>query len=199
MIDFTQVLVGSGLVFLIGFIVLALPLMFLASGWLLPLYELLFTEVATDAVPLVVRSAPVARRSAAPRRSVSRKLAVSPRPARKVAAKKKAAPKKKVAAKRKVAPKKKSAAVPTGARLDPEMGVVFTKRPKVVDDLKKISGVGKVLEGKLHTAGIYTYRQIAGWKVAQIAAFDGLLSFKGRIQRDGWKRQAAALVRAARG
>ncbi|WP_350334092.1 NADH-quinone oxidoreductase subunit NuoE [Coralliovum pocilloporae] len=61
------------------------------------------------------------------------------------------------------------------------------------DDLKKISGVGKVIEGKLQGLGITTFAQIAAWTEADIAAFDEKLSFKGRIQRDNWIEQAKQL------
>lgn len=58
------------------------------------------------------------------------------------------------------------------------------------DDLKKISGVGPVLEEKLHGLGIYHYRQIAGFTPGDIAAVDAELNFKGRIERDDWLTQA---------
>jgi len=62
------------------------------------------------------------------------------------------------------------------------------------DDLKKISGVGPVLEEKLNKLGIYHYKQIAGFSATDIAAIDDALSFKGRIERDGWLAQATQLM-----
>ncbi len=62
------------------------------------------------------------------------------------------------------------------------------------DDLKKISGVGPVLEGKLNGLGIYHFWQIARWNEAEIAWVDGFLNFKGRIQRDEWIAQASKLA-----
>lgn len=62
------------------------------------------------------------------------------------------------------------------------------------DDLKKISGVGPVLEEKLNAMGIYHYRQIAALTESDIAAIDGALNFKGRIERDGWLDQAKKLM-----
>lgn len=59
------------------------------------------------------------------------------------------------------------------------------------DDLKRISGVGPALEKKLHGFGITTFAQIAAWTPEDIAEFDDKLSFKGRIERDGWLDQAA--------
>ena len=62
------------------------------------------------------------------------------------------------------------------------------------DDLKKLSGVGPALEKKLHEAGITTFEQIAAWTEADVAAIDEKLSFKGRIEREGWVEQARKLV-----
>jgi large subunit ribosomal protein L21 len=58
------------------------------------------------------------------------------------------------------------------------------------DDLKALSGVGPALEKKLHEAGITSFAQIAAWTEADIAEVDEKLSFKGRIQREGWVEQA---------
>lgn len=58
------------------------------------------------------------------------------------------------------------------------------------DDLKELSGVGPALEKKLHEAGITSFAQIAAWTEADIAEVDEKLSFKGRIQREGWVDQA---------
>ncbi len=63
------------------------------------------------------------------------------------------------------------------------------------DDLKLISGVGPVLEGKLHALGITTYAQVAKFKKADIAKVDEVLNFKGRIERDEWVKQAKALAK----
>lgn len=220
--DVTQLILTSGLVFLLGFLTLILPLLYLIGGpfksWLEA--NLLSPQSTSSALP--VRSAPSARRKVMQRSTAgSRKAAVSRtragKPAaasskpRKKAAKAKSTSKaatkstskrkvtKKAASKKPAAKKiaaRKSAATkpaPAGAKRDPKLGVIYTKKPAEVDDLKKISGVAKVLEGKLHAQGIYTYRQIADWKNDQMNAFGELLSFKNRIQRDEWKKQAAAL------
>ncbi len=64
------------------------------------------------------------------------------------------------------------------------------------DDLKKLTGVGPVLEKTLNEFGIYHYRQIAGLKKADIAEIDEALNFKGRIERDEWIKQAKELVKS---
>ena len=58
------------------------------------------------------------------------------------------------------------------------------------DDLKQLSGVGPALEKKLHEAGVTTFAQIAAWTEEDVAAMDEKLSFKGRIEREGWIEQA---------
>ena len=63
------------------------------------------------------------------------------------------------------------------------------------DDLKQLSGVGPALEKKLHAAGVTSFAQIAAWGEAEIAEFDEKLSFKGRIEREGWVEQAKELAK----
>ncbi len=62
------------------------------------------------------------------------------------------------------------------------------------DDLKKLSGVGPALEKKLLAAGVTSLVQIAAWTDADVAAMDEQLSFKGRIEREGWIAQAKELA-----
>jgi large subunit ribosomal protein L21 len=63
------------------------------------------------------------------------------------------------------------------------------------DDLKKLSGVGPALEKKLHEAGVTSFAQIAAWTEADVADMDEKLSFKGRIEREGWIAQAKDLAK----
>lgn len=62
------------------------------------------------------------------------------------------------------------------------------------DDLKELKGVGPALEKKLHDAGVTSFAQIAAWGPDDIAEMDDKLSFKGRIERDGWIEQATKLA-----
>lgn len=71
----------------------------------------------------------------------------------------------------------------------------FTAPAGEPDDLKKISGVGKVLEGKLNALGITKFEQIAAFTADDVAKVDDLLNFKGRIDRDDWIAQATALAK----
>lgn len=61
-------------------------------------------------------------------------------------------------------------------------------------DLKKLSGVGPALEKKLIAAGVTSLEQVAAWTKADVTKIDEELSFKGRIEREGWIAQAKELT-----
>ena len=63
------------------------------------------------------------------------------------------------------------------------------------DDLKQISGVGPKLEKTLNGLGFWHFSQIAKWTKKDIAIVDDELSFKGRIERDDWVKQAKSLAK----
>jgi large subunit ribosomal protein L21 len=102
----------------------------------------------------------------------------APRDAEAAPAPKAAKPKADAAPKAAAKPKAEKAAAPAAAG----------------DDLKQLSGVGPALEKKLHEAGVTTFAQIAAWNEDDIAAMDEKLSFKGRIEREGWVEQAKTLA-----
>ncbi len=115
-----------------------------------------------------------------------------PKAAKKAAPKKAdAKPAEKPAAK-KAAPKAAAAAGAVAA------GALFAAQDGEPDDLKQISGVGPVLEKKLHGLGITKFAQVAAFTADDIAKVDDALSFKGRIERDNWLEQAAELAKAAK-
>jgi predicted flap endonuclease-1-like 5' DNA nuclease len=59
------------------------------------------------------------------------------------------------------------------------------------DDLKDIVGIGPFLERKLHSLGIYTFRQVANFTKEDITKVNELIEFfPGRIDRDNWVDQA---------
>lgn len=94
------------------------------------------------------------------------------------------------------APKKKAKAEPKTEAPAADAEPLFTQTADAPrDDLKKISGVGPALEKKLHALGVYTFAQIAAFTPDDIAKVDERLNFKGRIERDDWLGQAAALAR----
>ena len=61
-------------------------------------------------------------------------------------------------------------------------------------DLKKLSGIGPALEKKLVAAGVTSLEQVAAWTEADVTKIDEELSFKGRIEREGWIVQAKELT-----
>lgn len=62
------------------------------------------------------------------------------------------------------------------------------------DDLSKLTGVGKVMVGKLNEAGITTFKQIAELTAEGIAELDEKVAAKGKIERDDWVQQAKDLM-----
>ena len=62
-----------------------------------------------------------------------------------------------------------------------------------VDDLKRIRGIGVLIEKKLNSLGISSYDQIANWTAADIAHISEVLDFRGRIERENWIEQARIL------
>ncbi len=97
---------------------------------------------------------------------------------------------------------KTAAAKAAPAAAAPEAGIAATRPENLLtearggqpDDLKRISGVGPKLEGLLHQNGVFHYDQIAAWTPEEVAYMDDQLSFKGRIARDNWIEQAAAMA-----
>ena len=63
------------------------------------------------------------------------------------------------------------------------------------DDLKRIKGVGAVLEKKLNRLGITRFAQVADFSADDIARVDAVLDFKGRIEREDWIGQARGLAK----
>ena len=85
-------------------------------------------------------------------------------------------------------------AVGTGSATGAEAAAPVAETAVSSDDLKVLSGVGPALEKKLLAAGVTSFAQIAAWTEEDIAAFNEKLSFKGRIEREGWVDQAKAQI-----
>lgn len=84
--------------------------------------------------------------------------------------------------------------VPSGLLPEDFRQPASIEKPEAPDDLKAIAGIGPKLEQVLNGLGIWTYGQIAGWTVQEVAWADDYLGFKGRIGRDDWIGQAATLA-----
>jgi NADH-quinone oxidoreductase subunit E len=84
------------------------------------------------------------------------------------------------------------AAAAEAAEVEPER-LSAPRAGQEPDDLKRITGVGPKLEALLHEMGFYHFDQIAAWTPAEVAWVDARLTFKGRIERDDWIKQARRL------
>jgi NADH-quinone oxidoreductase subunit E len=73
--------------------------------------------------------------------------------------------------------------------------LVFERPAGPPDNLKFISGVGPVIEGRLNAMGITRFDQIAAFGPEDLARIDTALNFRGRVMRDNWIGQAEALAR----
>lgn len=102
---------------------------------------------------------------------------------------------------KKAAKKAEPKAEPKEAKAEPKKAEAKKAEPKAAakkeaaDDLKKLSGVGPVLEKKLNEAGVTSFAQIAAWKKKDIEEMDEKLDFKGRIEREDWVAQAKELAK----
>ena len=72
---------------------------------------------------------------------------------------------------------------------------LFSSAPEVSDDLKRIKGIGAVIEKTLNELGVYQFEQISQWSNENCAWVDNFLSFPGRIDRENWVDQATLLAK----
>jgi predicted flap endonuclease-1-like 5' DNA nuclease len=66
-------------------------------------------------------------------------------------------------------------------------------RVSAPQDLKRIRGIGVLIEKKLNQLGVLTYDHIANWTAQDIERVSQSLDFKGRIERENWIEQARIL------
>jgi len=92
------------------------------------------------------------------------------------------------------------AAAPVPAKPEPEKisddwkPKFFTEAPAKVDDIKRIKGIGAVIEKTLNELGVYQFEQIASWDEDNCKWVDNFLAFPGRIKREDWVNQAKLLA-----
>jgi len=73
---------------------------------------------------------------------------------------------------------------------------VGTATEEQKDNFSKIIGIGPFIEAKLNSIGIFTYDQISRFTEEDIDHVTRLIEFfHGRIERDGWVRQAVKLIK----
>jgi predicted flap endonuclease-1-like 5' DNA nuclease len=71
---------------------------------------------------------------------------------------------------------------------------LVSPRGGVADDLKRIKGIGRQNEGRLHGLGIWHFDQIASWVKDEALWVGSYLAFPGRIEREEWIKQAKTLA-----
>ncbi len=81
----------------------------------------------------------------------------------------------------------------------PEAALRAATQNKIVrspasSDLKRIRGIGVLIEKKLNSMGVASYEQIANWTAQDIDRVSQQLDFKGRIERENWVEQARILA-----
>ena len=62
------------------------------------------------------------------------------------------------------------------------------------DNLKRIRGIGELIERKLQSMGFATYGAIADWTEQDVQRVSETLEFRGRIERENWIEQARILA-----
>ena len=88
----------------------------------------------------------------------------------------------------------RSAAEATDGRGEEEPVASGTASSSEPDDLTRIKGVGKVLEGRLHELGITTFEQLAALGPDDVARASARMGFGDRVERDAWIAQAGRLA-----
>lgn len=80
-------------------------------------------------------------------------------------------------------------------QIDNEVKLQVAPAPAgVLDDLKEIRGIGPATEKRLNSAGIVSWRQMAGLSEDDLLAVADLLKISvDRIKREQWVEQARAL------
>ncbi len=91
-------------------------------------------------------------------------------------------------------PKKETPANEPNASSDGKPLGLSAPRDGKGDDLKRIKGIGPKIEKTLNELGIYHFDQIASWSRKTVKWVDNYLSFKGRIDREKWIKQAKLLA-----
>lgn len=76
----------------------------------------------------------------------------------------------------------------------PASGIGSSRRIGLPSDLKRIRGIGVLIEKRLHSLGVTSYEHIANWTASDIDRISQTLDFKGRIERENWVEQARILA-----
>ena len=66
---------------------------------------------------------------------------------------------------------------------------------KDADDLKQLTGVGPAYEKKLNGIGVFTFQQVSKLNKKSTEILETLLKSPGRVERDGWIKEAKGLAK----
>ncbi|MCA0423506.1 MAG: hypothetical protein LCH61_09315 [Proteobacteria bacterium] len=149
---------------------------------------------AAEPVAATVAAAPVVARAAAPQPAPKPAPAPAPAPAPVVAKAPEPAPAPVAVKAPDPEPEQPKVDVPDGTPGRRPRGLMAPRGGKA-DDLKRIRGIGKQNEGRLHALGIWHFDQIAAWVKDEIDWVGSYLAFPGRIEREEWVPQAAVLAK----
>ncbi|MDF1812668.1 MAG: helix-hairpin-helix domain-containing protein [Verrucomicrobiales bacterium] len=83
-------------------------------------------------------------------------------------------------------------------KIDPELGVIYSKKPESYDDLTRLEGIDQDAAGRLNSAGIYTFDQINSLKGPQRKSFTSRFNL-GDIDWAKWSGISAIGAIAAGG
>jgi len=73
--------------------------------------------------------------------------------------------------------------------------IIGSADAKDADDLKQLTGVGPAYEKKLNGIGVFTFQQLSKLNKKSIDILETLLKSPGRVERDGWVKEAKELAK----
>lgn len=73
--------------------------------------------------------------------------------------------------------------------------IIGSADAKDADDLKQLTGVGPAYEKKLNGIGVFTFQQVSKLNKKSIDILETLLKSPGRVERDGWVKEAKELAK----
>lgn len=88
----------------------------------------------------------------------------------------------------------KAAADPAVKDAGKEQMAARAPRAGKAEDLKRIRGIGVLIEKRLNALGVESYSDIANWTSGDIDRISQKLEFQGRIERENWVEQARILA-----
>ncbi len=66
-------------------------------------------------------------------------------------------------------------------------------RNRKADALTSVAGIGKAIEDKLNSIGVFHFSQLASWSQEEAVWIGNEIGFPGRVERENWIKQASNL------